>query len=222
MGARGIPDRSHRAWRGGGGRRLQAPGRQLAPRPRPRPAGAAVARPPCRGAGSPAHATRRPCLGGRGGRRPGARAPDLWPAAGATIMEALMDMLWWHWIAFGLVLAGFEMLTPGGFFVVFFGVGALLVGLLQLARAWRARRGCSGCCSRSCRWWRSWCSASRCWQRMRVPRQRRRHRRPGRRGGHARGRHRPWGGGPCGVARHGLAGAQRERRDHCRRASAAA
>lgn len=44
-----------------------------------------------------------------------------------------MDMLWWHWIAFGLVLAGFEMLTPGGFFVVFFGVGALLVGVLALA-----------------------------------------------------------------------------------------
>jgi hypothetical protein len=44
-----------------------------------------------------------------------------------------MDMLWWHWIAFGLVLAGFEVLTPGGFFVVFFGAGALMVGLLTLA-----------------------------------------------------------------------------------------
>lgn len=44
-----------------------------------------------------------------------------------------MDMLWWHWIALGLVLAGFEALTPGGFFVLFFGVGALVVGLLSLA-----------------------------------------------------------------------------------------
>ncbi len=43
-----------------------------------------------------------------------------------------MDMLWWHWIVFGLVLAGLELLTPGGFFVIFFGVGALLVGLLDL------------------------------------------------------------------------------------------
>lgn len=44
-----------------------------------------------------------------------------------------MDMLWWHWIAIGLILAGLELLTPGGFFIVFFGVGAILVGLLDLA-----------------------------------------------------------------------------------------
>lgn len=43
-----------------------------------------------------------------------------------------MDMLWWHWIAIGLVLAGLELLTPGGFFIIFFGVGALVVGLLSL------------------------------------------------------------------------------------------
>lgn len=42
-----------------------------------------------------------------------------------------MDMLWWHWIAIGLVLAGLELLTPGGFFIVFFGVGAILVGVLE-------------------------------------------------------------------------------------------
>lgn len=44
-----------------------------------------------------------------------------------------MDMLWWHWMAFGLVLAGFEVVTPGGFFVIFFGIGALAVGVLALA-----------------------------------------------------------------------------------------
>lgn len=43
-----------------------------------------------------------------------------------------MDMLWWHWILVGLVLLGIEMLTPGGFFVMFFGVGALVVGWLAL------------------------------------------------------------------------------------------
>lgn len=42
-----------------------------------------------------------------------------------------MDMQWWHWIAIGLVLAGLELLTPGGFFIVFFGVGAILVGVLE-------------------------------------------------------------------------------------------
>ncbi len=37
-------------------------------------------------------------------------------------------MLWWHWMLFGLVLLGLETLTPGGFFVFFFGLAALLVG----------------------------------------------------------------------------------------------
>lgn len=42
-----------------------------------------------------------------------------------------MDMQWWHWIALGLILAGLELASPGGFFIVFFGVGAILVGLLE-------------------------------------------------------------------------------------------
>jgi membrane protein implicated in regulation of membrane protease activity len=39
-------------------------------------------------------------------------------------------MFWWHWVVLGLLLAGLELATPGGFFLLFFGVGALLVGLL--------------------------------------------------------------------------------------------
>jgi membrane protein implicated in regulation of membrane protease activity len=39
-------------------------------------------------------------------------------------------MNWWLWIVIGLVLLAAEMLTPGGFFVIFFAAGALLVGLL--------------------------------------------------------------------------------------------
>lgn len=46
-----------------------------------------------------------------------------------------MEMLWWHWVAIGMVLAGLEMAGPGGFFIIFFGVGALVVGLLTLAGA---------------------------------------------------------------------------------------
>jgi len=42
-------------------------------------------------------------------------------------------MTWWLWVALGLVLCAIELATPGGFFVIFFGVGALLVGLAQLA-----------------------------------------------------------------------------------------
>src|SRR5262249_34423523 len=39
-------------------------------------------------------------------------------------------MTWWLWILLGLVLLGLEMATPGGFFIAFFGGGALLVGIL--------------------------------------------------------------------------------------------
>jgi membrane protein implicated in regulation of membrane protease activity len=41
-----------------------------------------------------------------------------------------MMILWWHWLVLGLVLALAEMATTGGFYLVFFGVGALLVGVL--------------------------------------------------------------------------------------------
>src|SRR4029453_6376379 len=49
-------------------------------------------------------------------------------------METSMDMQWWHWAVLGLVLALFELATPGGFFILFFGIGALLVGVLSLLR----------------------------------------------------------------------------------------
>src|SRR5688572_29571794 len=44
-----------------------------------------------------------------------------------------MSMLWWHWIVLGLVLAGLEMASAGGFFIIFFGVGAIVVGVLTWA-----------------------------------------------------------------------------------------
>jgi membrane protein implicated in regulation of membrane protease activity len=37
-------------------------------------------------------------------------------------------MYWWLWLVLGLVLLGLEAITPGGFYVLFFGVGALVVG----------------------------------------------------------------------------------------------
>jgi inner membrane protein len=39
-------------------------------------------------------------------------------------------MTWWIWLLVGFALLAGELLTPGGFYVVFFGVGALLVGIL--------------------------------------------------------------------------------------------
>ena len=41
-------------------------------------------------------------------------------------------MVWWLWVVVGLGLLAFEMAMPGGFFALFFGVGALLVGGLVL------------------------------------------------------------------------------------------
>lgn len=42
-------------------------------------------------------------------------------------------MTWWLWIVLGVLLAAVELATPGGFFVIFFGVSAVAVGLLDLA-----------------------------------------------------------------------------------------
>lgn len=41
-------------------------------------------------------------------------------------------MTWWLWVILGLVLAAVELATPGGFFVIFFGIAALVVGMLEL------------------------------------------------------------------------------------------
>jgi len=42
-------------------------------------------------------------------------------------------MTWWLWVTLGLVLGAIELATPGGFFVIFFGVAAVVVGLAELA-----------------------------------------------------------------------------------------
>jgi membrane protein implicated in regulation of membrane protease activity len=44
-----------------------------------------------------------------------------------------MIILWWHWLVLGLLLVAGEIATPGGFYLVFFGLGAIVVGLLDSA-----------------------------------------------------------------------------------------
>ncbi|MGE3976890.1 MAG: NfeD family protein [Nitrospira sp.] len=39
-------------------------------------------------------------------------------------------MTWWYWLFMGLVLAGAEMISPAGFYLLFFGIAALIVGAL--------------------------------------------------------------------------------------------
>jgi len=41
-------------------------------------------------------------------------------------------MFWWHWAVLGLFLAALEILTPGGFYLLFFGLGGLAVSVLTL------------------------------------------------------------------------------------------
>ena len=43
-----------------------------------------------------------------------------------------MDLSWWLWLLLGFVLLVLELMTPGGFFIFFFGVGAIAVGLLTV------------------------------------------------------------------------------------------
>lgn len=40
-------------------------------------------------------------------------------------------MAWWAWIILGFMLALAELLSPGGFYLIFFGGGALIVGVLS-------------------------------------------------------------------------------------------
>jgi len=40
---------------------------------------------------------------------------------------------WWLWVLLGLALLAGELLTPGGFYILFFGIGAIVVGVLKLA-----------------------------------------------------------------------------------------
>jgi membrane protein implicated in regulation of membrane protease activity len=39
-------------------------------------------------------------------------------------------MRWWYWFLLGLGLLAFELATPGGLIALFFGISALIVGML--------------------------------------------------------------------------------------------
>jgi len=45
----------------------------------------------------------------------------------------VMTILWWHWLALGLVLVALEMTTAGGFYMVFFGIAAICLSVLRAA-----------------------------------------------------------------------------------------
>jgi hypothetical protein len=45
-----------------------------------------------------------------------------------------MELAWWHWLVLGMVLVGLEMTVPT-FFLMWFGLGTLLVGVVMLIAA---------------------------------------------------------------------------------------
>ena len=49
-----------------------------------------------------------------------------------------MIIAWWHWLVLGLILVALEMAASGGFYIIFFGVAALVVGV---AARWSASAG---------------------------------------------------------------------------------
>lgn len=43
-----------------------------------------------------------------------------------------MIITWWHWLALGLVLVALEVGVAGGFYILFFGVAAIVISALGL------------------------------------------------------------------------------------------
>ncbi len=41
-------------------------------------------------------------------------------------------MAWWLWILLGLALAALELVSAGGFYLIFFGVSAIFIGLMTI------------------------------------------------------------------------------------------
>lgn len=42
-----------------------------------------------------------------------------------------MNIVWWHWLVLGFALVALEMAAAGGFYIIFFGVAALLIAALH-------------------------------------------------------------------------------------------
>jgi membrane protein implicated in regulation of membrane protease activity len=44
-----------------------------------------------------------------------------------------MALTWWLWLLAGCALLALELLTPGGFYIFFFGIGAIVIALLSVS-----------------------------------------------------------------------------------------
>ena len=44
-----------------------------------------------------------------------------------------MAIVWWHWLVLGLLLIALELAASGGFYVIFFGIAAVIISLVVAA-----------------------------------------------------------------------------------------
>jgi membrane protein implicated in regulation of membrane protease activity len=48
------------------------------------------------------------------------------------VYNPAIPMQWWQWLVAGLILVALEMAASGGFYVIFFGIAAIVIGGLHL------------------------------------------------------------------------------------------
>ena len=41
-----------------------------------------------------------------------------------------MAIVWWHWLVLGLLLIALELAASGGFYIIFFGIAAVIISLV--------------------------------------------------------------------------------------------
>jgi inner membrane protein len=47
-----------------------------------------------------------------------------------SVKGCIMHIEWWYWICFGLFMLVSEILTPGGFYLLFIGIAAIITGII--------------------------------------------------------------------------------------------
>jgi hypothetical protein len=64
---------------------------------------------------------------------PASAGPEYDMLLAEEVRMLALQLAWWHWMLLGLALLLGEVLTPGGFYLIFFGAAAILTAVLKLA-----------------------------------------------------------------------------------------
>lgn len=63
---------------------------------------------------------------------PGSRTPHPGVLVYNVRVSLHMMIVWWYWLALGLALVALEVAVSGEFYVIFFGIAAIVIGSLHL------------------------------------------------------------------------------------------